>query len=110
MLIQAYFHGYFKRKGRLQVLYVFSISTKHTDTRLTLRLAIYSAKIQRTFMLTYVLFMVVIQCSFPQFADGLGNSMQSWGLLQRLLYLEIVEKLNLSKIRRGGYCWNFKKH
>ena len=88
----ANFHGYCKRKDILQVLYVFSISTTHTDTRLTLRLAVYSAKSQRTFMLTYVLFMVVIQCSFPQFADELGYSMQPWGLLQLLLNLEIVEK------------------
>ena len=39
---------------------------------LTLRLTLYSADVQRTFMLTYVLFMVVIQCPFPKFADGLG--------------------------------------
>ena len=36
---------------------------------LTLRLAHYLAEVQRTFMLTYVLFMLVIQCLFPQFAD-----------------------------------------
>ena len=27
------------------------------------------AEVQRTFMLIYVLFMLVIQCHFPQFAD-----------------------------------------
>ena len=45
---------------------------------LTLRLTLYSAEVQRTFRLTYVLFMVVIQCPFPPFEDGLGNSVQSW--------------------------------
>ena len=35
-----------------------------TKSGLTLRLALYSAEVQRTFMLTYVLFMVVIQCPF----------------------------------------------
>ena len=35
---------------------------------LTLRLAIYSAEVQRTFMLTYVLLMAVIHCPSPQFA------------------------------------------
>ena len=38
---------------------------------LTSRFALYSAEVQRTFMLTYVLFMVVIHF-FPQFSDGLG--------------------------------------
>ena len=46
-----------------------------------IRLALYSAEVQRTFMMTYVLFMVVIQCAFQQFADGLGNSVQTWDLL-----------------------------
>ena len=32
---------------------------------------------QRAFMLTYVLFMLVIQCYFPQFADRLGISVQA---------------------------------
>ena len=39
---------------------------------LTLRLALYSAEVQRTFMLTYVLFILESQCPFPQFVDGLG--------------------------------------
>ena len=45
----------------------------------TLRLAYYLAEVQRTFMLTYVLFMfnLVIQCHFPQFADRLGISVQA---------------------------------
>ena len=30
-------------------------------------------------MLTYVLFMVVVQFSFPQFADGLVNLVQIFG-------------------------------
>ena len=30
-----------------------------------------------TFMLTYVLFMLVIPCHFPQFADRLGISVQA---------------------------------
>ena len=33
----------------------------------------YLAEVQRTFMLIYVLFMLVIQCHFPQFADMLGT-------------------------------------
>ena len=51
-----------------------------TESGLTFRLSLYSAEIQRTFMLTDVIFMVVIQCPFPQFAYGLGNSVQIWGL------------------------------
>ena len=47
------------------------------ESGLTLRLAHYSAEFQRTFMLTNVLFMVVIHCHFPQFADRLGNSVQA---------------------------------
>ena len=39
--------------------------------------AIYLTEDQRTFMLTYVLFMLVIQCHFPQFADRLGISVQA---------------------------------
>ena len=35
-----------------------------TKSGLTLRLALYSAEVQQTFMLTYVLFMLVIQCPF----------------------------------------------
>ena len=35
------------------------------------------ALVQRTFMLTWVLFMLVIQCHFPQFADRLGISVQA---------------------------------
>ena len=38
-----------------------------------LRLAHYLAEVQRTFMLRYVLFIFVIQCHFPQFADRLGT-------------------------------------
>ena len=40
-------------------------------------------------MLTYMyeLFMVVIQYNFPQFADGLGNFVQAWDLIQVLLNL-----------------------
>ena len=41
----------------------------------------FSTEVQRTFMLTYVLFMVVIQCHFPQIADGFGNSVKAWGPL-----------------------------
>ena len=48
---------------------------------LAVRLALYSAEVQRTFMLTYVPFMVVIKCHFPQFADGVGNTVQTWNLL-----------------------------
>ena len=40
-----------------------------TKSGLTLRLAYYSAEVQRTFMLTYLLFMVLIKCHFPQLAD-----------------------------------------
>ena len=43
----------------------------------TLRLAHDLAEVQRTFMLTYVLFMLVIQCHFQQFADRLGISVQA---------------------------------
>ena len=43
----------------------------------TLRLAHYLAEVQRTFMLTYVRFMLVIQCHFPQFADRYGISVQA---------------------------------
>ena len=57
---------------------------------LTLRLALYSAEVQRAFMLTYVWFMMVIQCPFPHFADGLG-------LLQVLLNLV---DLNLQVVQR----------
>ena len=69
-----------------------------TKSGLTLRLALYSAEVQRTFVLTYVLFMVVIQCPFPQFADGLGILVQAWGLLQVLLNhgdlnLQVVQRL-----------------
>ena len=47
------------------------------ESGLTLRLAHYLAEVQRTFMLTYVLFMLVIQCHFPQCADRLGISVQA---------------------------------
>ena len=65
---------------------------------LTLRLAHYLAEVQRTFMLTYVLFMLVIQCQFSQFADRLGISVQAYGLLQVLqnivdLILQVVQRL-----------------
>ena len=29
-----------------------------------------SVEVQRTFMLTYALFMVIVKCPFPQFAEG----------------------------------------
>ena len=41
--------------------------------------------------------MVVIQCPLPQFADGLENSVQTWGLLQELLHLL---DLNLQVVQR----------
>ena len=37
------------------------------EIRHTLRLALYSAGVRRTFMLTYMLFMVVMKYLFPQF-------------------------------------------
>ena len=55
-------------------------SKMQRKSELTLILEVYLAKLQRT--LTYALFMAVIQCPFPQFADGLGNSVQAWSLLQ----------------------------
>ena len=53
-------------------------------------------------MLAYVLFMVVIQCPFLQFADRLEHSVQTWGLLQVLLNLadlnlQVVQRLLKSK-------------
>ena len=36
-----------------------------------------TTEVQRTFMLTYVMFMLVIQCHFPQFVDRLGISVQA---------------------------------
>ena len=69
------------------------------------RALLYSAEVQRTFILTYVLFIVVIQCSFPKFADGLGNSVQAWGQLQviqlYLLYLDlqVVQRLVFFEIK-----------
>ena len=58
-------------------------------------------------MLTYVLFMVVIKCHFPQFADGLENSEQAWGLLRELLNLvdlnlQVVHRFFSSKIVKSG--------
>ena len=53
------------------------LSKMRSKSGLTLRLAHYLAEVQRTFMLTYVLFMLVIQCHFPQFADRLGISVQA---------------------------------
>ena len=52
----------------------------------------YSAEVQQTFMSTFVLFIVVIQCHFPHFADGLGYSVQTWGLLQVRLNI-VVQRL-----------------
>ena len=48
-----------------------------TEIRADIMLAHYLAEVQGTFMLTYVLFMLVIQCHFPQFADRLGISVQA---------------------------------
>ena len=45
---------------------------------LTFRLAFYSAEVLKTFMLIYVLFMVIMKCSFPQSADRMGNLAQAW--------------------------------
>ena len=39
------------------------------ESGLTFRFGLYSAEVQRIFLLTYVMFIVVIQCPFPQFAD-----------------------------------------
>ena len=64
---------------------------------LTLRLAHYLAEVQRTFMLTYVLFMSVIQCHFPQFADRLGTSVQAKGLFQ---VLQNIVDLNRQVVQR----------
>ena len=58
-----------------------------TKSGLTFIIALYSAEVQRTFMLTYALFIVVIQCSFPQLVDGLGIEVRKWSLLQVLLNL-----------------------
>ena len=62
---------------------------------LTFRLAHYLAEVQRTFMLTYVLFMLVIQCHFPQFADKLRILVLAQGLLQ---VLQNIEDLNLQVV------------
>ena len=69
-----------------------------TKSGLTLRLPLYSADVQQEFKLTYVLFIVVVQCPFLQFADGLGNSVQACGLLHMILNLvdlnlQVVQKL-----------------
>ena len=75
-----------------------------TKIRADIKTRAYSAEVQRTFMLMYVLFIVVIQCpfpqfadGFPQFADGLGNSVQTLGLLQVLLNLV---DLNMQAVQR----------
>ena len=47
------------------------------EIRADIKFAHYLAEVQRTFMLSYVLFMLVIQCHFPQFADRLGISVQA---------------------------------
>ena len=59
-----------------------------------MRLALYSAEAQRTLILTYD-FMIVVQCRFPQFADGLENSVQAYGLL--LVLINLVD-LNLQLV------------
>ena len=47
------------------------------EIRGDIKIAHYLAEVQRTFMLTYVLFMLVIQCHLPRFADSLGISVQA---------------------------------
>ena len=49
--------------------------------------------------------MIVVQCRFPQFADGLGNSVQAYGLL--LVLINLVD-LNLQLVQR--LCSIFDKY
>ena len=79
------------------------VKKMRTKPGLTLSLELYSTEVQRTFMLTFVLFMVVMKSPFPQLADGLGNNVQAWSLLKMQLNLvNLILQVALGLLKKSN--------
>ena len=87
-----------------QAKYLGEALKKRLKSGLTLRIVHYSAEVKRTFMLTYVLFMID-KMSFLTVCRWVRNSVQTYCLLQVLrnladIKLQVVQRLFKNKIKK----------